>query len=123
MADIEAAAPTFTHLLRTEAVPADNRIDVYFGAEDRSGYKLGIAAGIVPALMVELRGRMEQLSPGKADELFSTPLIPKAIQVAFRDGGVPALIVVMNGYELALELGPGTAKLLHEGLGQLLTPN
>lgn len=121
MADIEAAAPTFTHLLRTEAVPADNRIDVYFGAEDRSGYKLGIAAGIVPVVLTELSARLQQLSATPDGEIAASARGTYVQLVANKKGA--AVAIGLDGYELVVSLAPDKLATLHREIGQLLHHN
>ena len=120
--EIEPSAATFIRVLKTEAVSEDNRIDVYLGAADRAGYRFGFAASIVPALMLELRGRMEQLRPDDPDKTLTTAMKPVGVKIAVGTRST-ALIVSMEGYDLALELTPETVHSLHEGLGQLLALN
>lgn len=123
MADIEAAAPPFTHLLKTEAVPESDMVNVYVGTADRTGYKFAISAAIIPALMMELRGRMSQLRPADDQQVATAAMKPSGIKLAIGGDGQPALILSMGGYDAALSMDLATVRLLYDGMGQLLRRN
>lgn len=117
---IEPAAPPFTHLIKTEAVPESDAVNIYVGTADKTGYKLVVSAAIVPALLTELSGRLSQLP---AADRPAAHIKPHEITLSMGTSGQPALVLSMGGYQMAFSMDVATVKVLHDAMGQMLNRN
>lgn len=118
---VEAAAPTFTTLIKTESDISKNEVSIYLGTANDKGYRLDLAGLIVPPLIGQLYARAFELKPAAdPDELQASRWPIRNMRLAIGETG-PVLIMDMPGSRIAGELDRVTLEELYQSIGAYLS--